>query len=293
MHDFSFGSLVFLGVLGTFVGLAEATTPLPPPTVTILAPVNVTIDKPFTVAWLSTYATTCNLTGGGPGWAQSGAGASGSKSQMIPTPGSVTYAVTCTGSGGTGSATEVVRASTAASFPPAVRLDAPSGIARGKPFALSWASTNARFCSLTGGGPGWAQALAGTAGSKTQAILSATTYTVSCTGPLGTRTVSKTVKIAPAGLPLPSILVYLPASVVAGQWFTVSWSSTHARYCHLTGGGPGWMQSRVGTSGFKTQVVSIPGSVAYTIACVGPGGSTKKVTRTVTVMAPVMRKPLF
>jgi hypothetical protein len=272
-------------LLGTFTSLFAAAASLPPPTVTILAPSRVTVGEPFAVAWFSSYATSCKLSGGGSGWAQTDAGASGAKNQTISAPGVVTYEVSCTGFGGAGLATETVKAEVTPSFLPAVRLDVPSSISRGKPFTLSWSSTNAKFCSLSGGGPGWAQSLAGPAGSKTQAILSATTYIVSCTGPWGTRSVRKTVEIAPT-VPLPSILVYLPASVRVGQWFTVSWSATHAKSCNLSEGGPGWRQNRAATFGSKNQVLSVPGIATYTVSCVGPGG-----TKTVSVSVSVLGTP--
>jgi hypothetical protein len=257
-----------------------------PPTVEILAPASVTVGKPFAVAWVSRYADSCTLGGGAPGWPQADAGASGVKSQTISTPGSVLYEVRCTGPRGRGSTTETVRATAVPTFPPAVRLEVPARVPRGKPFTLSWSAANAEFCSLNGGGPGWAQELAGPAGSKTQAILTTATYVVSCTGPSGTRTVRKTVEIAPVAPP-PEVLLYLPVSVVVGQGFTVSWTATHAKSCSLEGGASGWRQSRTATFGSRKQIAWVPGSVVYLITCFGPGG-TRTVTASVTVTAPLV-----
>jgi endoglucanase len=69
-----------------------------PPTVTIAVnPVSITIGQSATVSWSSTDATTCTASGAWSGQRPT----AGSQSVTSTTPGTLTYSLTCTGSGGT------------------------------------------------------------------------------------------------------------------------------------------------------------------------------------------------
>lgn len=80
---------------------------------------------------------------------------------------------------------------------PTVTLGAtPASVVRGASAALNWSSTGATTCSATGG---WNGART-TAGSEPSPVIdTATTFTLSCTGPGGTTSSSVTVSLSAAG----------------------------------------------------------------------------------------------
>jgi Bacterial Ig-like domain (group 3)/Beta-propeller repeat len=100
-------------------GSANATASLtvtapPPPTVTIaVAPTSITVGQSATVTWSSTNATTCTASGT---W--SGAEASSGTLSVTPSvAGTASYALACTGAGGTANGTATLSVTAAPSAP--------------------------------------------------------------------------------------------------------------------------------------------------------------------------------
>ncbi len=100
------------------------------------------------------------------------------------------YSLTCSGPGGTSSASTVV----VQVIPAATLIAYPTVIPSGGSSTLTWSSTNAATCTATGG---WSGTLAAGGTHGTGALTATTSYYLSCTGGGGTSNVSvATVTIA-------------------------------------------------------------------------------------------------
>ena len=107
---------------------------------------------------------------------------------MYPTQSS-TYAITCTGAGG--SATSSASVSVTAAAPTISLTASPSSISAGQSSTLSWSTSNATGCVGSGG---WSGTMS-TGGSASVAPGSTTSYTLACTGSGGSATKSVTVSV--------------------------------------------------------------------------------------------------
>ena len=133
------------------------------------APATIAAGQPATLTWAATNATACSAA-----WAASTAT---SGSQSVSPTATTTYTMSCTGAGGTASASTSV---TVAAKPSMTLSAAPATIAAGQPATLTWAATNATACSAA-----WAASTA-TSGSQSVSPTATTTYTMSRTGAGGT-----------------------------------------------------------------------------------------------------------
>src|SRR5215831_16497384 len=103
--------------------------------------------------------------------------------------------MTCTGPGGTASASAVV---TVNAKPSMTLSAAPTSLAAGQAATLTWTSTNATTCSAP-----WTT-LTAASGSQSVKPTATTTYSMTCTGPGGTASASTTVSInTPVGSLIP------------------------------------------------------------------------------------------
>ena len=227
-----------------------------------------------TLTWSSTDADSCSASGAWGGVRPS----SGSASTGPLTPGNKTFTLTCTGVGG--SVTQSQTLTVAATPPaPAVTLNAsPASVMTGQSATLSWSTSNAGSCVASGAWTGVRPTIgsAGT-GPLTQP---SNTFTLTCSGPGGSASQSRTVTAVLPASPPTVALSALPGNVQSGGNATLSWSSSNATSCAASGawGGARPLSGSAGTGALTNSTNT------YTLTCSGPGGSTSQ-SRTVTVSA--------
>jgi hypothetical protein len=182
-----------LAACGGGGGGANTGNPNPPPapTVSLTAnPTSITAGQTVTLTWSSTNATSCTAAGG---W--SGAKAISGTEVTAALSGATTFTLSCTGTGGSTSAS----ASVALVSPPTLTLTAAqTALTTNYPTTLTWSSTDATACTASGGWTG-TRPTSGT--DSTGLVATASTYTLTCTGPGGSASqqVNITVTPPPAG----------------------------------------------------------------------------------------------
>jgi lysyl endopeptidase len=245
------------------------------------------IGVPFFLVW-STAATTCTPSGGAPndGWTNTEfTGVSATSAEPVylnvTTVGTYTYTLTCSAGPST------VQKSVTVTFennPPYVTLNiTPSTVTfTGTPAdyaTVTW-TTNQAAC-------GYGSSLGLSLQSDSDPYLSdgteiavpaaSGTYqvTVYCFPTLATGTPTAqsaaTLTVLPPAPPTAAISIS-PATVIAGEAFTVSWSSTNSYNCGMTGGipGQGWGSSgsafQFPTSG-KQPETGVAGTYTFGLSC--------------------------
>jgi Spherulation-specific family 4/Carbohydrate binding module (family 6) len=173
----------------TFSGPAAPATPAP--TVSLTAsPLSITSGSASTLTWSATNATSCAASGGWSG-SKSTAGSASTGALTASTQ----YSLSCTGPGGSSSASTTVTV-TAATPAPTVSLTAsPLSITAGSASTLTWSATNATSCAASGG---WSGTKSTAGSASTGALAASTQYTLGCTGPGGSSSASTTVTVTPA-----------------------------------------------------------------------------------------------
>ena len=166
------------------------------PVVTLSAsPTSVAPSARSTLSWTSSGATACTGSGGAPFvGTRTLSGAMG----VFPKV-STTYALNCTGAGGstTANATVTVGAGGGPVLPVVSLSATPASITAGGTSSLAWGSTNATSCTASGGtGFTGAKAVSGTAGVAPAVT---TTYSITCSGSAGSASASATVGVAASG----------------------------------------------------------------------------------------------
>ena len=184
------------------------------------------------LSWAASGATTCTASGGdgSDGWSGSSEPAS-SPSGGVPittssTPGSYTYALSCSGPGGSTAQTATVTVGPAVTGPvfSSALTATPATVAAGGTFVLSWATTGATACTASGGNGSttWSGAEPTTSPSGGVAVTASTSpgtyaYLLSCSGPSGTSTavVNLVVGAFDCGVPsLPTQALLAPQAAV-------------------------------------------------------------------------------
>jgi hypothetical protein len=120
--------------------------------------------------------------------------------------------------------------------PPSVTLNAnPSVINAGQSSTLSWQSTNATSC-----GASWTTS-SGTSGSKGVSPVVTTTYSLTCTGPGGTRTAGTTISVNTVPNPSVALITTSPTAPLSGQQFSfaISGSNFSSTSAQVVFTGPG------------------------------------------------------
>jgi hypothetical protein len=151
------------------------------------------------------------------------------------------------------------------------------------PVTLTWSAPGAT-CSATGGSStdGWTGSLPAS-GSRVVTELGAGSYDygVTCSGGGQSAQAHVTVKV---GAPSVS-LTLAPGGAMAGEAFTLNWSSTFSNSCTASGGstGDGWAGSRA-SSGSAAVTESSGGSYTFVMTC-GTGSQTAQATAVVAVSA--------
>lgn len=276
----------------------------PPASITSFSasPNSVQTGGSTTLAWTTTNATTCVASGGTgtDGW--NGAVSTSSSGQSvgpIVAIGSVTYTLTCSGSGGSSGPNSTSVTVGAATPPAAIGTfqASPTTIQAGQSTTLSWNTTNATGCTASGGAgsDGWSGAEPASSNGTTVGpiVLAGTyTYTLGCTGSGGTSgpsSVNVTVTPAPPGAPVVTMSANnaTTAQIQPNGTFTLKWSVTNATTCTATGGtgSDGWSGSQATSStGISIGPIATPGIYTYNLSCTGSGG-TGAGSVTVTVIS--------
>lgn len=276
----------------------------PPASITSFsaAPNSILSGGTTTLAWTTTNADTCAATGGtgSDTWnGQVNTSSSGQVVGPVVAIGSVTYTLTCTGSGGTSGPTSTSVTVGAATPPAAVGTfsAAPNSIQAGQSTTLSWTTTNATGCTASGGtgSDGWNGAEPASSNGTTVGplVLAGTyTYTLSCTGAGGSSgpsSVTVTVTPAPPGAPVVTMSANnaATAQIQPNGSFTLKWSATNATTCTASGGTgtDGWSgNQQTSSTGIAIGPIAVPGVYTYNLSCSGPGG-TGAGSVTVTVIS--------
>ncbi len=239
-----------------------------PPAVTLKAtPASIAPAASTTISWSTQHATSCQAipAPGDAGWSNVH-GTSGSYS-TVALSANASYALSCTGAGGTTPATvtvTVVPPPSIVSFRPGA-----SSVPVGGSTTLNWSEGTGASCAVNG--------LPGPSGVSTGPLLATTSYTLRCTNSLNTSaTATTTVTVVPR----PSITAFAvtPSSIPAGGSATLTWSESTGATCALNG--------ISGASGVSTGPVSA--TTTYTLTCTSVGGATSATTTLTVAPAPTI-----
>ncbi len=234
--------------------------PIPAPSIGFSADRNrVDAGDSVRLSWNSSNAASCSASGA---W---GGSRSVSGSQSVgPLNTNVTFMLTCTGPGGQTGASQTITVVQPEPAPTVALDSAASSVLRGTSTTLSWSSSNATSCIASGA---WSGNRAPLGTAATGNLSAASTYTLTCTGPGGTRSDSVSIQVTEPAAPT----VALNASsttVDEGDNVTLTWSTTNADGCSASGA---WSGGR-STSGSRT-VGPLTGNSTFTLSCSGDGGN--------------------
>lgn len=148
----------------------------------------------------------------------------------------------------------------------------PSTVNKGDSSTLSWSSSNATECYLSGRKTSTSGSWVGKNRTNSQ------TTTFYCTGPGGrSSTKSARLTVRQPAKPTASIS-WSPSTIKKGESSTLRWSSSNATACYLSGSSRGTSGSWVGTNRSNSQTSSL--------YCTGPGGTSSTVSARLTVIQP-------
>jgi hypothetical protein len=257
-------TLTCTGPGGTSSEVTATVTVIPVPTVTLAAvPEAVAVGGDSTLTWNSANADSCSASGG---W--SGALATSGSQSTGPLTAATVYSLACAGPGGiTAPAVAVVNI-----LPqPTVTLTAsPAAVAAGASSTLAWTSSDATSCTASGG---WSGSLALDGSQSTGPVVSATSYSLSCTGSGGTASASAAVNLIPT-----ATLAVSPSVVAPGGASTLSWASSNATSCTASNGWTGTLPT-----GGTQSTGEVSTTTSYSVVCKGAGGASNTATSTLTV----------
>jgi endoglucanase len=246
------------------------------PTVTLAAsPVSVIVGQTTTLTWSSTNATTCTASG-----AWSGARPpSGSQGFAPGSAGTFTYSLACAGAGGTTTQSVAV---TATAAPTVTVLPAKVSV------SSDWGAGYCANATVTNSGSArvvWAADIAvngtvrqvwsaqATSGSATSVRFSGLVWNREL--PPGAAAQFGFCADRSGGQvdPPPSVALAVdPSSIAVGQTGTVTWSSTNATSCAASGA---WAGAKP-MSGTQGVAPTAAGTLTYTLACTGSGGTATR-----------------
>ncbi len=253
------------------------------PTVDIKAnssdgPITIAYNSAATLTWTSANATSCFASG-----AWSGSKSVNGSEATGNLTGSMTYAITCTGQGGSATDSVTINVNSAA---PTVDLkvngyDGTITIPYNTSVILSWTSTNSTVCTASDSWSG-TKSLNGSEGTGN--LLSNVTYTITCTGQGGSASDTVYVNVGTQP-PTQNPTVDIKANGYDGSinipynnTATLTWTSYNATSCTAMNG---WSGSK-GISGSEI-TESLTNTKTYTIVCYGVSGSSVSDSVTVTV----------
>ena len=216
--------------------IPTAPTAAPPSVALDVAPDTVHETAAADLNWSSTNAFECVASGGWSG-IKSLTGSESTGALAATT----TYALTCTGPGGTAGHTvtaNVTPANSGASGTSVSLSVSPASVNSGAAATLTWSSSNASGCTASGNWSG-VRPVSGTASTGPLTVSASFALTCSGSGGAATQSVNVTVN-SPGALPPPSIsLSATPSTIANGGTTTLSWTATNATACTATGGWSG------------------------------------------------------
>jgi uncharacterized repeat protein (TIGR03803 family) len=268
--------LTCTGTGGTSFAGVDIEVAFPIPSVQLTAaPITIISGQSSTLTWSSSNATSCVASGAWSG----NLATSGMQTVTPAATGPNTFALSCSGAGGTATSSVVINA--AVPMPSLKITAAPTNLAAGQSSIVTWSSSNATGCVASGA---WSGTMA-TFGVQTVTpeATGPNTFALSCSGVAGTIEGSVTVTVAAVPGPT-AVLSANTTSITEGESVALSWSSTNATDCSAAGD---WNGS-VSTAGAQMVTPSSVGSDEYVLSCTGPGGAAKEsVTISVAAAAPV------
>jgi hypothetical protein len=220
-----------------------------------------------TLTWSSTNATSCIASN-----AWSGTLATSGTQSTGPLTKNSTFALTCSGPGGT---SPVVKSGINV-VPIAAITATPASVSNGGSSTLSWSSSNAASCTASGG---WSGALATSGTQSTGALTQTTAYSLTCKGPAGTSNVATATVSLPSAAAPTATLQTSTGGVPNGGAATLTWSSTNATSCTASNAWTGTLAS----SGTQSTGPLTKNST-FVLTCSGPGGTSPVVKAGINVV---------
>jgi len=235
----------------------------------------ITSGQSVSLSWSTSNATSCSASNG---W--SGKRSTSGSQTFFPVNSPTTYTLTCSSSAGSTSQSVTVAVAPVlppVTPPPTLSLSAsPTSITQGNSSTISWTSINATSCTASNG---WSGSKA-TSGSQSVSPLTATTYTLTCTGNGGNTSQSVTVNLLVIDPQFPPVPPSAPtvtlsangqrgtASVEYGKDVSLSWTAqpltSPTLNCTGSGGSGIWPGGKplTGLAVFKATV-----NTTYAIYC--------------------------
>ncbi len=159
----------------------------------------------------------------------------------------------------------------------------PESVAPGASAQLVW---NAQYVSNCTDSDSWSGRLPSEGSQATPSLSENTTYTITCSGPLGTVARTITVGIS-GGTPAPVItFTAAPTSVEPGQSSTLSWTTSNTSVCTSSGA---WSGPRPLSGSASTG--NLADSSQFTLACVGAGGTASQTVAVTVDSGPLPPAP--
>jgi hypothetical protein len=237
-------------------------------------PTSVNSGQPVTLSWNAANATYCNITG-----ANNAAVPNLTSNQSVygtatvyPTV-STNYQINCTNSyGQTNSAYAyvTVNGSGAGNMTANIYANITSTTYASQPVTLTWSSTNATYCNISGGSTNLNNQSAN--GSTTVYPTVSTSYTATCYNSSGQSVTSSPTYVYVGTTGNGNVTATLSANystVASGQPVTLTWTSTNANYCSITGNN-NTIVSNQSANGSTTVYPSV--STNYIVTCYNNNG---------------------
>ena len=273
-----------------------------------VSPTSISYGDTVTVTWnaLSSDTKNCALTADDDNdppntnaWLQSfSAGISGTKvTKVFKTTrmhdmNFVTFTLSCTGKGShaQGRKTISVPIQKPITSPVQVQISASSpSISAGKTISLSWSSSGSSDISCVGSGGDkddawWNGMSLNSSGSANKVLNTPAVYTygVICTDDGGMQGSAVTTISVNPELPRATLDISPSESIPSGKGVTLLWTGIKADSCETSWAGEG--QPTQGTA-YTGNIIG-PKTETFWVDCIGAGGRTGRISKTVTVLAP-------
>ena len=239
----------------------------PAPTLAFSAqPDELPFNGTTTLTWSTTNATSCTAFGDWTG----NRPVSGSESAG-PLTADASFRLVCTGPGGSVDITRDVLVA-AASAPSLSLQAADASVPSGGSTTLAWSAADVDSCVASGA---WSGNRPLSGGEAVGPLTSASTFTLTCSGPGGSveRSVTVDVDANPPGVTLNAT----PPGVPFGGSTVLGWNVTDATSCQAFGG---WSGPKAVSGG--EQIDNLQTDTTFRLVCTGPGGTgSDEVTVTV------------
>lgn len=253
-------TLICLIFVSFFISLtSHAQTPLPLPVVSLrLDHAEIKSGETATLNWSSSGANRCSASGGWYGYQDT------SGSITIQSRYSSTYKLTCWNADGKSNSDSVALTIIPIPYPTVTFTASSTSIKRGDSTLIKWSSTNADYCTASGGWSGNWQPTGAVSVSPTNS----TSYTITCVNSV--YKVSKNLYIYIRGVsstdtditsPIDIVITAIPQTILKGQNTKLSWGATNVSSCYASGA---WTGSKLP---YDTQIVSPNTSSVYAITC--------------------------